>query len=98
MDECEKLFAELDNIQGEKDNCIRRLKADLEDKNSYIKQLEKRVLLLEGRLKSSVFHYYQEEPRRLKFDKEELTRSLVKDYYKGKLSYDALVSRINPKH
>uniref|UniRef100_A0A6C0F554 Uncharacterized protein n=1 Tax=viral metagenome TaxID=1070528 RepID=A0A6C0F554_9ZZZZ len=98
MDECDELFAELEAATKEKDDYIKRLEADLEDKNSYIKQLEKRVKLLEKCLESSVFIRKPKEPESLKFDKEELTRSLVMDFYKGKLSYDALLSRVNPKH
>jgi hypothetical protein len=75
---------------------IRRLKSDLEKGDSYIKQLEKRILLLEGRLKDARFPFpaiKQGEPR-VRFEKEENTRSLVNDYYKGNLSYTALIKSI----
>jgi hypothetical protein len=116
MDECEKLFAELDTIHSEKDEYIVHVAKQLSSQTDYIKQLEKRILLLEGRLKDARLSfpakkeisradasYYDENRRRPnplgrvitpQQASEERTRSLVKDYYKGSLSYSALIKSI----
>jgi pyruvate/2-oxoacid:ferredoxin oxidoreductase alpha subunit len=47
MDECEKLFAELDTIHSEKDEYIKKLKAETKQKDDFIKKLKKSLECLE---------------------------------------------------
>jgi hypothetical protein len=94
MDEYDYLFAQLEAATKEKDE--------------YIKQLENRILLLEGRLKeftrssgAACYDHNKATPepgRRVRFEKEELTRSHINEYYRGKITYTQLISRTNPKH